>query len=83
MESELTPEDLDRFHADVNDLVARLATAFKASAHSHHIDDATDTLYVSLKGLEDFTEEEIEALAIPILDDLDLDFEDIILLPLD
>jgi hypothetical protein len=83
METELTPEDLDHFHADVNDLVSRLATVFKASAQSHHIDDATDTLYVSLKGLEAFTNEEIEALAIPILDDLDLDFEDIILLPFD
>lgn len=83
MESELTPEDLDRFHADVNDLVCRLATAFNTSSHSHHIQDDIDTLYVSLKGLEAFTDAEIEALAIPILDDLDLDFEDIILLPLD
>jgi hypothetical protein len=83
METELTPEDMDRFHADVADLAARLATAFNAGAHTYHIDDATDTLYVSLKGLEAIPDEEIEALAIPILDDLDLDFEDIILLPLD
>lgn len=79
----MTPDDLDRFHEDVNALVANLAGAFNAAEYRHFIQDETDTLYVSLKGLETFTEEEIQALAIPILDENDLDFDEIILLPID
>jgi hypothetical protein len=47
------------------------------------IQEETETLYVSLKGLETFTEEQIQALAVPILDEIDLDFDEIILLPID
>jgi hypothetical protein len=79
----MTPDDIDRFQEDVNALVANLAGAFNAAEFRHFIQDETDTLYVSLKGLEAFSEEEIQALAIPILDEIDLDFEEIILLPID
>ncbi len=79
----MTPDDLDRFNEDVNALVANLAGAFNAAEYRHFIQDETETLYVSLKGLETFTEEQIQALAIPILDENDLDFEEIILLPLE
>ena len=79
----MTPDDLDRFHEDVNALVANLAGAFNATEYRHFIQEETDTLYVSLKGLESFTEEQIQALAIPILDENDLDFDEIILLPID
>lgn len=79
----MTPDDIDRFHEDVNMLVADLAGAFNAAEFRHFIQEETETLYVSLKGLETFTEEEIQALAIPILDGNDLDFDEIVLLPLD
>jgi len=79
----MTPDDLDRFDEDVKKLVENLAGAFKADEYRHFIQETTDTLYVSIKGLEAFTEEEIQALAIPILDEIDLDFDEIILLPID
>jgi hypothetical protein len=79
----MTPDDIDRFQEDVNALVATLAEAFKATEFRHFIQEETETLYVSLKGLETFTEEQIQALAVPILDEIDLDFDEIILLPID
>ena len=79
----MTPDDLDRFQEDVNALVATLAAAFKATEFRHFIQEETETLYVSLKGLETFTEKQIQALAVPILDENDLDFDEIILLPID
>jgi hypothetical protein len=79
----MTPDDIDRFQEDVNALVTTLAEAFKATEFRHFIQEETETLYVSLKGLETFTEEQIQALAVPILDEIDLDFDEIILLPID
>ena len=79
----MTHDDIDRFNEDVNTLVADLAGAFNAAEFRHFIQEETETLYVSLKGLETFTEEEIQELAIPILDGNDLDFDEIVLLPLD
>jgi hypothetical protein len=79
----MTPDDIDRFQEDVNALVATWAEAFKATEFRHFIQEETETLYVSLKGLETFTEEQIQTLAVPILDEIDLDFDEIILLPID
>jgi len=39
-------------------------------------------LYVELEGLSDYSEEEIIEIAEPVLDVIELDFEDVILVPL-
>ena len=48
----------------------------------YFVDHHNDSLYVKLEGLDEYPEEEIEEIATPIFEILDLDFDEIILLPL-
>ena len=77
-----TPDDLTLFDNEINELVERIKTAFKAEKSRWTLHDQTDTLYVEISGMEDWSEEDIDTLMTPIMDDLELDFEEIILLPL-
>jgi hypothetical protein len=75
-------DDLQRFDEDIQQLVNDLAATFKSEKCKWFLHEETDTLYVELQGLEDLSEDEIEALATPILDEVELDLEEIILMPL-
>jgi hypothetical protein len=75
-------DDLQRFDEDIQQLVNELAATFKSEKSKWFLHEETDTLYVELQGLEDLSEDEIEALATPILDEVELDLEEIILMPL-
>ncbi len=70
------------FEQDVDLLVAALKDSFESSDANYRIDDLNNSLYVYLEGLTEYTEEEIEEFAAPLLEELDLDFEHIFLLPL-
>jgi hypothetical protein len=48
----------------------------------NHYVDQNNLLYIEIEGLQDYTDEEIEEIAGPILEELDLDFEEILLVPL-
>lgn len=80
--SEPTEDELQAFIEDVEFLVKTLKESFEADEVQFFIDEQNEILYVKLEGLNDYTEEEIEEIASPVLDELDLDFEEIILLPL-
>ena len=77
-----TTDDLALFDQEINSLVEQIKTAFKAEKSRWYLHDQTDTLYVEISGMESWSEEDIDALMTPIMDDLELDFEEIILLPL-
>ncbi len=70
------------FEQDVDLLVAALKDSFESSDANYRIDDLNNSLYVYLEGLEDYSEQEIEEFTAPLLEELDLDFEHIFLLPL-
>lgn len=74
--------DFKAWQEDVAFLVKTLAEIFESKRSGYYIDDVNNTLYVELEGLGDFENEEIIDLAEPVLSELDLDFEDVILLPL-
>lgn len=74
-------DDLQRFDEDIQQLVTTLAEVFKSEKSRWFLHEESDTLYIELDGLESISEDEIEALATPILDETELDFEEIILLP--
>lgn len=74
-------DDLNLFDNEINDLVNALQAAFKSTDSRWFLHDQTDTLYIELSGLEKLGEEKIEEIAFPYLDELELDFEEIILLP--
>ena len=70
------------FEQDVDLLVQALKDSFESTDANYRIDDLNNSLYVYLEGLAEYSEEEIEEFAAPLLEELDLDFEHIFLLPL-
>jgi len=77
-----TESDYKEWEKDVKFLVNILKESFESSEASFYLDELHESLYIELEGLSDYTNEEISEIAGPILEELDLDFEDIILLPL-
>ncbi|MBD3615313.1 MAG: hypothetical protein HUJ22_01980 [Gracilimonas sp.] len=80
--SEPTEDEIKAFIEDVEFLIHTLKDSFESDDVEFFIDEQNEILYVKLEGLNDYSEEEIEEIAEPILSELDLDFEEIILLPL-
>lgn len=80
--SEPTEEELQAFVEDVEFLISTLKESFEAEDAEFYIDEQNEYLYVKLEGLNDYNEAEIEEIAGPVLKELDLDFEEIILMPL-
>lgn len=74
-------EDYQAWQEDVEFLVKTLKESFESTDARYHVDDLKEVLYVELEGLDDYSEEEVAEIAGPILDTLEMDFEDIILLP--
>ncbi|HAW78613.1 MAG TPA: hypothetical protein DCX27_02165 [Balneola sp.] len=70
------------FEEDLQFLFKTLKESFESTDVQYFVDDHNDTLYVKLEGLDEYPEEEIEEIATPIFEILDLDFDEIILLPL-
>lgn len=80
--SEPTEDEIKAFIEDVEFLIQTLKDSFESDDAQFFIDERNDILYVKLEGLNDYQEHEIEEIAAPVLSELDLDFEEIILLPL-
>ena len=78
---ELNEKELEAWQEDVEYLVHILKESFESTDAGYSVDDMNNTLYVELEGLEEYPDEEIMEIAEPILEEIDLDFEDIILLP--
>ena len=74
--------ELEEWEKDVEYLVSVLKESFESTDARYSVDDLNDILYVELEGLDEYSEEEIIEIAEPILDIIELDFEDVILLPL-
>jgi hypothetical protein len=74
--------ELEEWEKDVQYLVDVLKESFESTDARYSVDDLNDILYVELEGLGDYSEEEIIEIAEPVLDVIELDFEDIILVPL-
>ena len=80
--SEPTEDELQAFIEDVESLIQTLKESFESDDAQFFIDEQNEILYVKLEGLNDYSESEIEEIAAPVLSELDLDFEQIIILPL-
>lgn len=78
---EFNEKDLEAWQKDVEYLVQILQESFESTDAGYLVDEMNNTLYVELEGLEEYADEEIMEIAEPILEEIDLDFEDIILLP--
>lgn len=80
--SENHEPEFKAWQKDVEYLVKTLKESFESTEARCSIDDVNEILFVELEGLQDYSEQEIIEIAEPVLDELQLDFEDIILLPL-
>ncbi|MCC5912773.1 MAG: hypothetical protein JJU46_00230 [Balneolaceae bacterium] len=74
-------QDYQAWQEDVEFLVKTLKESFESTDARYNVDDLKEVLYVELEGLDEYSEEEVAEIAGPILDTLEMDFEDIILLP--
>lgn len=78
------PEELEyqSFEEDLKLLIETLRKSFESTDVEYYVDDHNDVLYVKLEGLDDYSEHEVDEIATPILEELDMNFEEIIFLPL-
>ncbi|MEX1062394.1 MAG: hypothetical protein WEC12_02220 [Balneolaceae bacterium] len=74
--------EFEAWQEDVEFLVKTLADIFESGESGYYTDEMNNTLVIELEGLGDYDDEEIIELAEPVLSELDLDFEDVILLPM-
>lgn len=77
-----TEEEYQEWMKDLQYLVDTLKESFESADARFTVDELNDTLYIELEGLNEYSDEEIEEIAGPIFDIIELEFEDIILLPL-
>lgn len=80
--SDNNESQLNAWQEDIEYLVKVLKESFESIDSRYSVDEQNDILYVELEGLQDYSEKEIAEIAEPLLEAIDLDFEDIILLPL-
>lgn len=73
---------INEWQEEVEYLVGVLKESFESTDARYSVDELNDILYVELEGLDEYSEDEIVEIAEPILEEAELDFEDIILLPL-
>lgn len=80
--SEPNESEYTAWREDVDFLIQTLQDLFESTDVRAYVDEIRNQLYIELEGLQEYPDEEIAEIAEPILSELDLDFEDIILLPL-
>ena len=80
--AENSESEFEEWQKDVEYLVNALKESFESDDVRYSIDDQNDILYIELEGLGDYSDDEIVEIAGPLLEEIDLDFEDVILLPL-
>ncbi len=74
--------EFSSFQKDLSFLIETLKQSFESTETEFYIDETNDILYLKLEGLDDYSQSEIEEIASPILEELDMDFEEIILMPI-
>jgi hypothetical protein len=79
--NESSENEYQAWQEDVEYLANTLKQLFEADRTRYYLDELNNRLYIEIDGLGDFDQEEVAEIAEPVLTELDLDFEDIILLP--
>lgn len=79
---EINESEFEEWQKDVEYLVNILKESFESADARYSIDDQNDILYIELEGLDEYSEEEIVEIAEPLLDEIELDFGDVVLLGL-
>lgn len=80
--AEFTDADYEAYEQDIELLVDTLRKCFNAEKARYNVVGHQNTLFIEIEGLDDLSPEEISEVAEPVLDELDMDFDEISLLPL-
>lgn len=80
--SSLSESDYDAYEQDIKLLVDTLRKCFNAEKARYYVAGHTNTLFIEIEGLDQLSEQEISEVAEPVLEELDMDFNEITLLPL-
>jgi hypothetical protein len=80
--AELKDADYEAYEQDIELLVDTLRKCFNAEKARYSVVGHLNTLFIEIDGLDELSAEEISDVAEPILDELDMDFDEISLLPL-
>ncbi|NGP89971.1 hypothetical protein [Fodinibius halophilus] len=79
---DLDNTDYEAYEQDIKLLVDTLRKCFNADKARYNIVGHQNALFIEIDGLEDLNPDEISEVAEPVLDELDMDFDQISLLPL-
>lgn len=74
--------DYEAYEQDIELLVDTLRKCFNAEKARYNVVGHQNRLYIEIEGLEELSAEEISEVAEPVLEELDMDFDEISLLPL-
>lgn len=79
--AKFTESDYEAYEEDLELLTDTLRKSFDAEHARYYVAGHTNTLFIEIEGLEQLSQAEIMEVAGPVLDELDMDFEEITLLP--
>lgn len=80
--AEFTEQDYEDYEQDIEILVDTLRQCFLADKARYYVAGHQNTLFIEIEGLDELSEQEVTEVAEPVLDELDLDFDEISLVPL-
>ncbi|MDR8393230.1 hypothetical protein NC796_18895 [Aliifodinibius sp. S!AR15-10] len=80
--AEFDESDYEAYEQDLELLVDTLRKCFNAGEARYYVAGHQNTLFIEIEGLDALNPEEISEVAEPVLDELDMDFDEISLLPL-
>lgn len=80
--AELEDADYEAYEQDIELLVDTLRKCFNAEKARYSVVGHQNTLFIEIEGLDKLDADEISEVAEPVLDELDMDFDEISLLPL-
>lgn len=81
MSKEFSESDYEAYEQDLDLLVDTLRKCFNSERARYNVAGHQNILYIEIDGLEELTAEEIEEVAEPVLEELDMDFDEVSLLP--
>jgi hypothetical protein len=80
--AEFSDDNYETDQPDIEILVDVLRQCFQAEKARYYLPSHEDALFIEIEGLDKFSQEEISEAAEPILDEFNLGFDEIVLLPM-
>lgn len=80
--SDLDESDYQAYEQDLELLVDTLRKCFNSEQARYYVAGHQNALFIEIEGLEGLSPEEVSEVAEPVLEELDMDFDEISILPL-